>query len=454
MLPSAPRPPALLRAGPAAFRLALCLCAALPLAACGGGVPLNDSVPVLWPLSDRAGPLPAYPTVTGYSPQDCPAVDSLDGAAPAKAAAAAAAGLTAAQAAAQQTLFCAQQRAATVAAHFAAEQRTLEAAQNGETLALVGLGTAAGVTGIVSQAIVPVRNLGLAAAALAGLGSSLGLSGQRAAYQAAAASVACLIRTDAALDVAAQGIIAPMAAMAGMAGMAMPPAPNPRTPITAELGRMAVARSTAMETDVHSAGAMTLSALFSGMTARTPDDTATLGMQSAARAVTASESAASADTALVSATADATDPIVRARTLHNAVAAVESSLADSLYKNVDVSKIYATAKAGFSKIGGAVSSAQHEAMKSAGKAADRPAAPVASMAAQANPAMMRNTPMLMMAPGAQTPMTPAAALSTASAMAAMHAGAAQKLSDTVASCSGDAPSAPASGSGTAAGGAS
>ena len=173
------------------IRAALFGATAISLAAC-------TSIPPVWPLSEMPSPALGYPTVSG-SPQACEPSTS-----PA---------LTSTPPTPDQSLYCAQLHAATVAAKFAREQRTIEAVKNGETLTLFGVGTAAGIEGIVTKAVTPARNLGLAAVALAGLDSALGVSGQRKAYEAAATSMACIIRTDAALQTAMAAVMTQMSAV-------------------------------------------------------------------------------------------------------------------------------------------------------------------------------------------------------------------------------------------------
>jgi cysteinyl-tRNA synthetase len=79
------------------------------------------------------------------------------------------------------------------------------------------------------------------------------------------------------------------------------------------------------------------------------------------------EDAQTEDDKLQTASAHLTDDGQRARNLHMAVMQIETAVADALYKNLDVTHIYSTAKMSYSALAGDVVAAQKSTKAAAGK---------------------------------------------------------------------------------------
>lgn len=283
-----------------------------------------SSVPPIWPLSEPISLPPSYPSAT--------ATTCADGVP------------TNANATTDQDLYCAQKDAVDTGSKFSDEQRALEAVKNGEVLALFGLGTAAGVQTVATKSTTPVKNIGLAAVSLLGLSTALGLDGQRTAYEAGATAVACLVQLDASLDDAKQ-------AVSGAGGRAEILS-NETTKQVSFFGlRSALTASiaTALPTTAEARAASTVlsSSAF------------TLALDSLAH----TQTAISEDAQLRAAIADATDPKSRAASLSKALNQIKTAVADQLYKNVDVTKIYDAAKNGYQSVAGKVAPAQQSTKK-------------------------------------------------------------------------------------------
>jgi hypothetical protein len=288
---------------------------------------------------------------------------------------------------------------------------------------------------VVDKSSVPVRNIGLAAAALTGLGSSLGLSGQRTAYETAATGMACVIRTDAALDSAKAGM--DKGTGTGTDSTASHPEDKPTT-----MAAMVAAANTA-SSETEEAGSRVFAAVLSDASKNpdnTPNDTSAIGVQSAADAINAARDAAAADSTLVAATATAMDEGNRAKTLQEAVAGVEKALADSLSKNVDVMSIYNATKSGFTKMANGVPAASMAAKAAQIKTQAHPAAklmPMMKAVAAHNLAMVKAHKMSPNSMSAEMKTDDVSKLTQAGTSAGMHADATKAVTDAVVGCGGD-----------------
>jgi hypothetical protein len=355
----------------------LSLVSALLLAGC-------TSVPAVWPLSEPVSKPTNYPSAP--STTCAKGLPTQTGTTP------------------EQNLYCAQQDAVDTGSAFSNEQRTLEAVKNGEVLALFGLGTAAGVQTVATKSTTPVKNIGLAAVSLLGLSTAVGLDGQRTAYEAGATAVACLIQVDASLDDAKKAL------------------PTGRSLAAVEI----LSTDLAVHANLFDARRQLTSTILSATSATTKGNeaaavisssAATLALDSLAHTQTAAEE----DTQLRAAIAAATDPRTRANSLSTALNQIKTAVADQLYKNVDVTKIYDAAKNGYQSLAGKIPSTQQSTKKATINASGAGLSIVNALGAQVS--------------GVQSNI---AVASAALAKATADAAAAQKTADTYDSCVGKA----------------
>lgn len=260
--------------------------AVVTLSGCGNLSPI-------WPMSGDFAPYPNYPTAGTCDPSQVSA----------------------------NSLACAQKDAVDTAQSYADARQRLEMYHNGDVLALVGLGTVAGVNIVSKGSKIQLQNLGLAAAALVGLNSALGIDGQHQIYGAGLDAVECLIKVDAELDKAAPAI-------------SMSLADAPLSPQALQSGKVTMAEkflSLPHMADLSAAAtAASLVSTIEGIKAL--QDSAVANRQLAAML-----------------TAAASDHLGRARDLSDSLNAVKSAVADQLWSNVDITKIYSAMSSGLQK---------------------------------------------------------------------------------------------------------
>jgi hypothetical protein len=353
------------------------------------------SLPPIWPMSEPQSAFPAYPTkdagTTPVSVDDCNKKPTD----------------------ATKQLNCAQQEAVRVLQVFAAAKRTIEATKNGGILALFGLGTAAGVNVATSASTGVLKSLGLAAAGIAGLSSTLGIDGQHDAYGAGVTAVSCLIKVDAALEDARNALSASRPLISDAEATAQTIMQAGYTPATVReiFGSLNIAgadnskdseslMSSAIAGNVNSdtivpglpilpnldslriikqnqqiaiAGGLAGPLAANTKAATAESQMKVILQQNAATsyldALAFIQDANNSTAALRAATIKATEPGHRAQDLVDTLNAIKQAVADRLYSNVDLSKIFDTLKSGLQKAGGNSVGAQQDAKTAGGKAA-------------------------------------------------------------------------------------
>ena len=270
----------------------------------------------------------------------------------------------------------------------------------------------------------PVKNIGLAAVSLLGLSTGLELDGQRAIYEAGATAIACLIQVDAALDDAKSGVEG--------SGGAAPTGATPTGPeilanTEPKISLLAAQQNLAAE--IMSAGPTAPSGRAS------PQDALTASAKTLALdTLTNAKAAQHEDTQLKAAVASTTDPVNRAAALSTALNQIKTAVADQLYKNVDVTKIYDAAKKGYQSLVGNVPSTQQSTKKAASNASG-PGMSALSTLAVANGEAPSGSP--------AGPNTDVGKVQQAVKQATKDAAATQKVADTYDSCVGKASPQPA-----------
>jgi len=340
------------------------------------------SVAPVWPMSEPAAEFPHYPTVTSTpSPLVC-----VDGAPPVTANSP------------DNLLFCAQQEIVRTGDAYASEKRTIEAVKNGEILVLFGLGTAAGVNVAEKGSKGPLLTLGLAATSLLGLSTALGVDGQQQIYGAGVAATECLKNVDAALDdvkkAQTKSQLMYPEVFASLEGV------DDRTAksISVDGGRRIFAPRNARDIEALDATPATqlpsvlkphltalkqsrdaLQASVAAIPARearinsVQQATLASSMSQTFDALAFIQDAATSEDALRDAVNAATDPTQRARNLTKGLNGIKQAVADSLYKNVDLSKIFDATKAGLQKVAGTAAAIAPTVTSAANKA--QPKAP-------------------------------------------------------------------------------
>lgn len=156
-------------------RISMVAVAASMLGGCSSFAPI-------WPLSEGPVDYPGYPSMGKAT---CPATADK----------------------ANDQLYCVQADAIKLAKHYTDQRQVIEKVKNGGILGLIGIGTAAGVTTVTQGSTATLQSLGLAAAGLIGLNSALNVDGQREVYSAGETAVGCLINLDAGLEQAAAALL-------------------------------------------------------------------------------------------------------------------------------------------------------------------------------------------------------------------------------------------------------
>jgi hypothetical protein len=391
-----------------------------------------SSTPGIWPLSEPTTNVSSYPSAFPEGTTDLPQCDNgtPDYDAAPNGAYYRSAALARPDLAAQYDLYCAQKKAVETQVRYAGEQRRLEAIKNGEVLALFGLGAAGGIETVVTKSATPVKNIGLAAVSLVGLSSSVGVDGQRSIYQAGAKAIGCLIEVDAALDVAVAKVAASAEPedkqSATVTGGAATPTSlpvalsSPTPPSTASPRRLAfltllptsdtlpasaaadaplgplynsvrkqlnaIEQQQAQRSIVASDFTPTLETSRQNMlknliqtapvTPAVKTDTSNaaatqlhqVSLLQASDALAEVKHAKEADNKLRSSLVTSTGPHDRTQNLLNTLDQIDNALSDELYSNVDVTKVYSAAKAGYSSLASNVSANQQTTKQTSGKA--------------------------------------------------------------------------------------